>query len=745
MLTEKEILPEAEHVLLGMNLPRIDGIERVTGRGKYCADWKIAGMVYARPIMSGIPHGIVKKIDLSKLAELEGVVATITCLDDDTVWNAGERVHKRRVFTEHVRFVGDAIGAVAAISRNKALEALDLIKVEYEELPAVLTLKDALKPDSPKIWEDGNFLGPIVFGFGDIESAFARADLIVEGDYSTSRVHNCPLEPATSLAWWEDDKLTVVAATQNVTGCRDGIARDLNIPVSNVRVITRYKGGGFGNKNNSMNHDLMAALLAKKTARPVMMEYSRADDFIGVHGRWSSNQYLRAAIDKKNGRILAINQKAYCDVGGYTRHVTSGMFVDGGESYYSTDAWKGEVYAVYTNTSATGHMRAPTGPQACFAAETLIDEIAYKLDMDPLEFRLRNYVRKFEAVKEFTSNGMEDCLLSGAKAFGWKARWHKPLPSNPDRKKALGVGVAMSTWHSRHGKGEAIVRLRKDGILDVATSVVDIGTGAKSVMAIIAADTLGIPLDKVNVIWGDSDSGLYSIGESGSRTTNFTGTAVKDAALKLRTKIILIASNQLKVEPSDLGIRDGKIYSLKKAGILLGLDEFLARTGLEQLEERSLTNPSVPEDLASYSFAAHFAEVEVDLETGQISVASYLGVHDSGPIVNKLLSTSQVQGGVIMGIGMALSEQLLINPDYGTIQNSSLYSYRLPNIVSIPKIEALFVQTKDPYGTKSLGETTIVPVPAAIGNAIFNATGIRLRDLPFTPERFLRASNKLAL
>jgi len=259
----------------------------------------------------------------------------------------------------------------------------------------------------------------------------------------------------------------------------------------------------------------------------------------------------------------------------------------------------------------------------------------------------------------------------------------------------------------------------------------------------IAADALGIELKDISVIWGDSDLGLYAIGESGSRTTNFTGIAVKDAALKLRSKILELASSHFKVLPAKLAIEHGRVIQIGSPGKYLELAKLLEYAKLDELRERSTTEPVVPEDQVGYSFAAHFAEVEVDLETGKVSVTKYVAAHDSGTIINRLLARSQVQGGVIMGIGMALSERLLINPDYGMIQNASFYTYRLPNITSIPKIDAVFIETKDPFGTKGLGELTLVPVPAAIGNAIFNATGLRLRGLPFTPEGILRASGSL--
>ena len=724
---------------MGSSFPRIDAYERASGRAKYAADWKIPGMLYARIIQSSIPHGMVRSVDQSKAAR--GVMGIITCLDDATVWTAGEREHARRVFTDHVRFVGDCIGAVAATSRKIAQEA-ESVEVVYDELPSVFDVQQSVKPEAPKIWEEGNVIGPLHYGFGNTIESFGKADLVIERDYITSRVHNAPLEPAVSLAWWDDDlkKLTVAAATQGVSACREGLASDLGLKLENVRVICLYKGGGFGNKNNSMNYDIIAALLARKTKKPVMVEYSREQDFTGVHGRWSSTQHLRAAVRRRDGKILGVELKGYCDVGAYTRHIKQGKFLNGAEDYYSCESWNAEVYGVYTNTPATAHMRAPTGPQACFASETLMDEIAYELGVDPLEFRLKNAVAKHHGTNEFVSNSLKECLEIGAEKFGWRKRWRNPgssAKSRSDSSKLRGVGVAMATWHSFMGKGEALVKLKREGTLEVYVGVVDIGTGAKTTMAAIAADALGVPLESVRIIWGDTETCPFSIGESGSRTTTFTGTAVRAAALKIRERIISLASDYFNVRQDELDVREGRVFQRASSKISVAIGKFLELQKVDEMVERQGTEPSLPEGKQRYSFAAHFAEVEVDAETGAIRVAGYFACHESGQIVNRLTAESQVQGAVVMGMGMALSEKVLIDQNYGSIQNPSFLTYRLPNHVMIPRIDVVFLESNDPYGPKSLGEIPIVPVAAAIGNAVFNATGVRLRELPFMPEKLL--------
>lgn len=709
-------------------MPRVDALERATGGARYAADWKRKDMLYARIITSTVPNGRVVEIDKSGASGTEGVVDIVTCFDDRTVWHAGEREHERRLFTDRVRFVGDCIGAVAASTRMAAQKGSEAVRVRYEEYQATFTIESSLREGAPKVWEDGNVLRTRSYGYGDVEEAFRACSVFVEGEYETARVHNSQLETAASLAWWEGDRLTVVAATQSIFGCRNGIARDLGIPADNVRVITKYKGGGFGNKADSMNYDLIAAILARRTGRPVMVEYSRSDEFTSVHGRWSSRQKLRLGCDP-SGNVLALEVNAMCDIGAYTRRIKPFNFVDGAQSYYSCRAFRGEDAGVYTNTPATGHMRAPSGPQSCFASETIMDEAAFRLGIDPLQFRLRNMVRVAHNSETLTSNGLEECLRAGSEAFGWKERRNAGAVA---AETSTGAGVAIAAWHSRLGRGEAAVSLTRDGRIIVRTGVVDIGTGAKTTMAVIASRNTGMPIESVDVEWGDTEGSPYSVGESGSRTTAFTGTAVKAASTALRGRILEKASSISGFGPGSLEIRNGAVLN---AGRKLLAVEDVAETLESELVEKAATEPVLPKGTERLSFAAHFAEVEVDSETGAVRVTRYVAAHDSGPIVNRLTATSQVQGGVIMGMGMALTEQLLISDYDGSVLNGSFMLYRLPNIKQTPDIQAIFINTDDPYGPKSLGEITLVPVAAAIGNAVFNATGVRLRRTPFTPER----------
>jgi xanthine dehydrogenase molybdenum-binding subunit len=736
-----QVLETAEKARRIATHSRIDGTERVTGRARYAGDWRLEGMLHAAVVLSTIPHGTVKKFDSTAASSMEGVEAVVSCFEDKTRWHSGERTHERRVFTDRVRFVGDCVGAVAAMSRQLAREAAESVIVEYDELPAVVSIEAARAEKASRIWESGNVVGPTKYGFGDLAAAFTRGDFKLEGSYGTPRIAHAAMEPAAALAWWEGDRLTVVTGTQGIFAARKDLAEDLEIPLEKVRVITQYKGGGFGNKDGATYHDLIAAILAKRTKKPVLLQYTRTEDFLGGHTRWATEVHLRGAASRADGRLLAIDLKSFSDLGAYDTYANA-IYSQGPESYYACDAWQAEVYGVYTNHVATGPMRAPQNPHACFATETFVDETAHALGINPLDFHLNNAVVVPQLDQSFTSNGLRECLILGARAFDWERRWRRP-PSEPvTRGNLVGTGMAMATRKSNMGASEAVVSLRADGGVELLAGVVDIGAGAKTTMSLITANELGLPVERVHITWGDTDSTPYSVGEGGSRMTTSTGQAVRQAARQVRQRLLSLASSQLGAPPERLRLEDGRILSRGGAGVRF--EEILVAAGMTALEEHAKTEPVLPEKTIRHSFAAHFAEVEVDAETGETRVTDYVAVHDSGEIVNKLTAESQVQGGVIMGIGMALQERLMTDADSGSVQNPSLLTYRVTNHVSVPKIRPFFVETSDPFGPKGLGEITCVPVAPAVGNAIFNATGVRLRRLPFSPESLLRAAEPRA-
>jgi CO/xanthine dehydrogenase Mo-binding subunit len=691
---------------VGHPTQRIDAVKRVTGTATYTGDIQVPGMLYARVLRSPHAHARIRKIDTSKAQALPGVKAILTRENCDVVWSSGDTRNKRYVFNNPVRFAGDAVAAVAATDRHIAEEAMRQIEVDYEVLPFVLDPEDALKSDAFAIQPGGNLSPnakgqhePEIFRHGDIDRGLTTADRVFEDHYTSVHINNAQLEPRVSIAQWDGDKLTVYASTQGISNCRTDIAKDLQIPLEKVRVVCQFMGGGFGNKNQCHDFDLMAAMLSKKAGLPVKLEFTRKEDYVAVHGRWPTKQYYKIGV-AKDGTLTGIQLRGYSGMGPY-RKGAGGI---AGVELYQCPNVETTIYPVYTNMAVSANLRGPAYPQGIFGIESLMDHIAYELKIDPLEFRLKNMTRKYHDELPFTSNGLEDCIRRGAEAFDWKKRWH-PAAAGPGPVKR-GAGMAMGAFGSAVGRSSAVIKLDGSGKYHLHVGVTDVGTAAKTTMGLIAAEELGVPLEKIEVISGDTALCPYSVGESGSRTTTHTGYAVVQAA------------KDLKLQIAEKGLPQG-----------------------DQVLTASVNaDPAQPKDAARYSFAAHFAEVEVDTETGHVRVIKYVAAHDSGRIINPLTCASQVKGGATMGIGMALHEELLYDRQTGVPLTAGYYGARVMTHRDTPDVEVLFVETEDaygPFGAKSIGESTIVPSVAAVGNAIFNAIGRRVKDLPITRDKVL--------
>jgi putative selenate reductase molybdopterin-binding subunit len=687
--------------------PRIDALQRVTGRATYAGDVQLPGMLYARVLRSPHPHARIRRIDASRALALPGVRHVITHENCRVSWSSGDTRNTRYLFNNPVRFAGDPVAAVAADDRHIADDALGLIAVEYERLPFVLSAEDALQEGAVEIHPGGNLSPnargahePEVYRRGDIEAGLRSADRVFEDHYSSAHVNNAQLEPRVSVAAWDAGKLTVYASTQGISNCHADLAKDLKLGPEQVRVVCQFMGGGFGNKNQCHDFDLMAAVLAQETGAPVKLEFTRKEDYVGVHGRWPTSQYYKVGV-KNDGALTAIQLRGYSGMGPY-RKGSGGI---AGTEVYRCPNLETVVHPVYTNIAVAANYRGPDYPQGVFGIESLMDDIAHALAIDPLEFRLKNLTRKYRDEQPYTSSGLEECLRRGAAAIDWTARWHRAGASiDPATRVAHGVGMAMGMFGSRLGRSSAVIRLDSAGIYHVHVGVTDVGTGAKTTMALIAAEALGVPLSKIDLVSGDTDRCPYSVGESGSRTTNFTGVAVVQAAGDLKRQI------------AQKGPPSGNAVLIASA----------------------TPEPVLRE--ARFSFAAHFVAVDVDLATGHVAIVRYVAAHDSGRIVNPLTAASQVKGGATQGIGMALHEQLLYDARSGLPLNAGYYGARVATHRDAPEIEVIFVETEDvygPFGAKTLGEPPIIPSVAAIANAIFNATGRRIKSLPITRDKLL--------
>jgi len=719
--------------VLSKQTPRIDALERVTGQARYTEDVYLPGMLFARVLRSPLPHARVKSIDTSAAEKLPGVMAILHSGNDTTIWAAGDAKGRRRLFADEVRFVGDSVAAVAAVDRHTAEEATQLIKVEYEELPYVVTVEEALEEDAPKLYPEGNIRegDPGISESGNIEEGLRQADFVYEQDFITQHHNNAQLERRVSLAQWDGDRLTVWASTQGIYNCRKDIASDLKLPLNKVRVICQYMGGGFGNKNQGYDFDLMAALLAKRTGRPVRLEFTRPEDFIAVHGRWPTRQHYRIGV-KNDGTLTAIHLKAYSGIGAYAR----GSGGINGPQAYAVPNVRTEISRVYTNTSCGANYRAPAGPQGAFAIESAMDEIAARLKMDPVEFRNKNAVTDYWGKSPLSSNGLRECLRQGAEAIGWASKRQQYASQNGAIRR--GVGMAVGIWSASAGPSSAVLKIFPDGSIKVYVGVTDVGTGAKTTMGLIAAEALGVPFDAVAVVSGDTDSTPYSVGESGSRTTGSTGLAFIEASKQVREQLLAQAAERLKVPRDSLNLAGGKIVS--SDGKSWEIAE-VTRRNVDAITAAVTTDPSFG-GKARTDFAAHFAEVEVSRDTGKVRVVRYVAAHDSGTIINRLTAASQVKGGVSQGIGMALREELIWDRNTGIPVNNHYHGAKVLLHPEAPEVEVLFVDSGEamgPFGAKSLGEIPIVAAPAAVANAIYHASEARIRQLPITPDKLLEA------
>jgi putative selenate reductase molybdopterin-binding subunit len=712
--------PVAAMTVIGHDTSRIDAVERVSGKAKYTADVSLPGMLYARVLRSPHPHARVGAIDLSKARALPGVKAIVTHENCDVVWGAGsisggaqyndeiKKVtrHRRYAFNNPVRFVGDPVAAVAAVDRHVAEEALQLIAVDYETLPFVLDPEEALKPDAVKIWPEGNLsptarneFQPIGQKRGNVDEGFKASDKVFEERFSTSFVHNAQMEPRSAIAQWEGDKLTVYTPTGGVANCRTDMARDLGIAPEKVRIVCQYMGGNFGNKNQNQDADLIAAVLAKEAGAPVKLELSRKEDFIGMHGRWPTAQYYKVGV-KSDGTLQAIQMRGYSGMGPYRKN--SGNIA--GVEIYQCSNIETSISPVYTNRTVSGNFRGPEYPQGFFGIQSMMDDVAAKMNIDPVEFILRNMTRKAGDQTPYTNYSLDECIRKGAEAFEWKKRW-KSVPGSDPGPIKRGAGVSFMAFRAGLGRSSAVVRVNGHGKYSLHVGVTDVGAGAKTTMGLIGAEALGIPLSQLEVVWGDTDRCPYSVGESGSRTTIMTGYAVIEAVKDLKRQI------------AEKGLPKG-------GDVLIGT---------------ATPNPTLQGKVRS-TFGAHFVEVEVDTELGRAHVTKYLAVHDCGRIINPLTARSQIIGGAQMGIGMALHEDLLYDRRSGAPLTPGYYGARISTHRDAPEIDIIFIESDDglgPFGAKSMGESSKVPAPAAVANAVANAIGVRMKDLPITRDKIV--------
>lgn len=748
--------------IVGQSVTRVDAHAKITGAAEFSADRLSAKpLLHGKTLRSPYAHAEIITIDTSKAEALPGVHAVITYRDAPEIPFESGDDSTAAVFllNRTLRHAGDEVAAVAADSEAVAEEALRLIQVEYQTLPFVLNEEKALEPDAPSVRGGANLAGnePIEFSRGNVDLGMKEAELIVEQTYRTQSTSPLALEPRYCVASWEGERLTVWKASRNVYGDRDKLAKIFQLPHDRVRVIAAYLGGGFGSKDETRLGPI-TALLARKTGRPVRMGYTREEEL--GYGKWRHATTTRIKMGlKRDGTITAIDAMSVLNTGPYAPgHGVASRLGHGLTYLYSCANARFIGKVAYTNSPVAGSYRGLGAPQAHFALESFADEVAEKLGIDPLEFRLRHCVRPdgqpgarvtpidslipsqpIEGGVPFSSNLLIECLREGDKRIGWQPRPHGPRKRWVNGK-YRGMGLAACIYKTGQSQSSAVVKLKKDGSAELLMSITEIGQGAWTILRQIVAESLGIDFEKVHATFADTEMTPFAHSTSGSTTTFTSGLAAQQAADNAKHQLLASAAKLLEVEPSKLVVRDGFVAVADTPEMKIPVRHVIRRqpdqtiTGEAKLRAGSKTH-------IINSFAAHFAEVEVDSDSGAVRVLRYVAVHDSGRIIHPEAARGQIIGGVVQGIGYALMEEIAMDPDTGAPLALNLDSFKIPNLIDIPTIEAVLLEQPDPigpYGAKALGEPPLVPVAAAIANAVYDACGVRIRELPITAEKVLR-------
>ncbi len=762
---------------VGRSVPKTEGIGLLSGRARYTDDFVADGMLHGRIKRSPHAHARIRRIDTSKAAALPGVHCVLTHEDVPRVpfSTAGQNhpepsPYDAVMLDDKVRFVGDRVAAVAAETPLLAKKACDLIEVDYEVLPPILDPRTATDPGAPQIHDEPdssgihdasrNIAAYVEASIGDVEEAFDTAEHVFEHEYSVQYVHATPTEPHVTLTHMDEkNRLVVVTSTQVPFHARRIVARVNELPLSRVRVIKPRIGGAFGVKQEIILEDICAALTLR-TGRPVKIMLERDEELVSTRTRHPELIKVKTAVTR-DGTIVAREMTALVNTGAYGAHALTVPSNTGSKSLplYRTGNLRFAAESVYTNLPVAGACRGYGAPQGYFAVESHMDEIAHALGLDPVEFRLRNAIRKgdrdpiatelgegkvgFERI--IRTNGLAECWERVCEVSGWDA-WRAELRdgvfgtpgSMPFTRRGLGVAFAM------HGSGipgddmgAATIKANEDGSFHLLIGATDLGTGSDTILAQMAAEVLSVAPKEIIVYSSDTDRTPFDVGAYASSTTYVSGSAVVRAAERVRDRLLHHASKMLGVPADELDCVDSTVVAPDGRKVRLSDVAMTAMYG-EDKEQISFTASNVTYDCPP-PFAAACADVEVDMGTGRVDVRDFACAIDLGFPINPALSEGQIHGAVAMGLGYALTEEMLFN-DKGRMLNANLIDYAIFSAVDTPAIRALLVQTDEPtgpFGAKSVSEIPVDVVAPAIANAVFAATGVRLRSLPLTPEKVL--------
>ena len=750
---------------VGQSIPRVDAFAKVTGEAKYTGDLVPRGAYTAKIVRAPVANGLVRGFDLSEAQAVPGVVRIFTCFDVPDIqfptaghpWStvpSHQDICDRKLLNAHIRVWGDEIAVVVARDRISAECAARLVKTDIEVLPALSTPDEAMAPGATPLHSEhpDNVLSHSQFHLGEgtfAQAAAAPGAVVVSGHYSVPAVQHCHMEPVHSAAYMEGQKITLITSTQIPHIVRRVCGQALGIPWSRVRVVKPYIGGGFGNKQDVLVEPLAAWLTTQLGGHAVEIELSREEVTGCTRTRHAFDWDVQAAASP-DGTLLARTYRAWSNQGGYASHghaIAANAANIFKQCYRDRVSLDSESYTVYTNRPTAGAMRGYGIPQGCFITEALTDDLADALGMDPLEFRLKNcvqagYVDPHNGIT-MHSYGLAQALEKGRQAIGWDEKRRRYQNQTGPRRR--GVGMALFTYKSNVypislETASCRMALHEDGRVTVQMGATEIGQGADTAFTQIAAESIGLPVSAIDIqSTQDTDVTPFDTGAYASRQTYVSGTACKMTGESLRGKILDYAARMLGRSPQGLTITDGNILDEAGQAVLT-----VADVGMESCysltDSRHLTAEETYHcEQNTFSTGACFAEIEVDIPLGQIHVLRLINVHDSGRLINPKLAEAQVHGGMSMGLGYALSEELLFD-DACKPLNANLLDYKIPTAMDTPKLEALFVEVDDPtgpYGNKALGEPPAIPVAPAIRNALLHATGVSVHSLPLTPQKLI--------
>jgi CO/xanthine dehydrogenase Mo-binding subunit len=742
MANQDEPAPWGETQVVGTRRPRVDAYERVSGAAVFPSDVLLPGMLHGAIL--GCPHANarIRSVDTTAAQALPGVYAVIgpNTPDANPDWAYGDG-HRGRLFPGHCRFEGEAVAAVAADTPYRAADALRAIRVEYQPLPAVSDELAALAPGAPEVHPGGNVAGTREYARGDVERGLAEADVVLEERFRTASHMQTPLEPHGCVARWDGDRLTVWESTQGVYAVQAKLAEVLGLPLSGVRVIGEYMGGGFGSKLQTGKYAIAAALLARRVNRPVRLFLTREQTLLTMGNRPPTTLTLKVGA-RRDGTLTAMD---------FTGIGASGAYPAGGiglldwlaKDLYRCPNVRTQLTDVFINAQETRPFRAPGYVQCAWAVEQTLDALARRLDMDPVALRLANVPAGSQARgdRPYTTEGLRLCLEQGAEAFGWvRAREAARLDKGRAEQGHLrrGVGMAAANWFVGDGRppSTVIVRLFADGTANLNMGASDIGTGTRTVMAMVVAEELGVDPDAVQIENADTATTQYASPSGGSKTVPTEAPAVRRAAIAVKEQLLDMAAGQLDVPRYALVLDGGAVRTRdgSRRVAVRDLEGLQAQRVVMGVGQR---RPN-PDGVTITPFVAQFCEVEVNTRTGEIRLLRLLSSNESGRVMNRLTWDGQVVGGVTMGVGFATTEQRVLDGPTGKLCNRNWHDYKLPTALDVPaQVVSAPVLLADEQanivGAKGLGEPVTIPTAPAIANAVYDAVGVRLRETPMNP------------